>query len=44
MLTAQSLAKRLGRRGVLTDVSLTVRRGEVIGISGENGSGKPTLL
>lgn len=44
VLEAQGLAKRLGRRGVLTDANIAVQRGEVVGICGENGSGKTTLL
>ena len=35
---------RHGRPPALADVSLTVRRGEVIAVVGENGSGKSTLV
>ncbi|WP_243795178.1 ABC transporter ATP-binding protein [Saccharopolyspora gloriosae] len=43
-LRAQGLRCSLGRRTVLTDVSLTAATGETIGIVGPNGSGKSTLL
>lgn len=35
---------RHGRPAALADVSLTVRRGDVIAVVGENGSGKSTLV
>jgi ABC-type multidrug transport system ATPase subunit len=44
LLEARHLAKSFGRRRVLTDASITVRSGELVGVTGENGSGKTTLL
>ncbi|MFQ6047541.1 MAG: ATP-binding cassette domain-containing protein [Gemmatimonadales bacterium] len=38
------VARRLGHRWVLSDVSLTVRRGEALMLLGGNGVGKTTLL
>ena len=44
MLEAQGLAKRYGRRNVLSGASMTINAGELVGISGGNGTGKSTLL
>ncbi len=44
VLRAEDLAKSFGSRTVLDQVQLFVRRGERIGIIGENGVGKSTLL
>ena len=43
-LTLQHLAVGYGRRVVLPDVNLTLRRGSFTGLLGPNGSGKSTLL
>jgi ABC-type multidrug transport system ATPase subunit len=44
LLQARSLTKRYGRLTALSDVSFTVREGEVLGLIGPNGSGKTTLF
>ena len=42
VLDARHLAKRFGARQVVSDVSLSVSSGEVVGLLGPNGAGKTT--
>jgi len=44
MLSVDRLTKTYGRTAALADVSLTVRKGEVLGLIGPNGAGKTTLF
>lgn len=43
-LSARGLTRRFGIRPVIHDVSLELRRGEVLGLLGHNGAGKSTTL
>jgi lipopolysaccharide export system ATP-binding protein len=43
-LVAHSLAKSFGRRAVVRDVGIAVRRGEAVGLLGPNGAGKTTVF
>ena len=43
-LALRGVTKRFADRAVVDDVSLTVSRGEILGVLGANGSGKSTLI
>ena len=43
-LVAHGLAKSFGRKAVVHDVSIAVRRGEAVGLLGPNGAGKTTVF
>jgi ATPase subunit of ABC transporter with duplicated ATPase domains len=44
VVVVEGLSKAYGNRQVLSDVSLSIRRGDRVGIIGANGLGKSTLL
>jgi ABC-2 type transport system ATP-binding protein len=43
-LTAQKLTRSFGNQTVIHDVSLQLKRGEVLGLLGHNGAGKSTTM
>jgi ABC-type multidrug transport system ATPase subunit len=43
-LAVSDLAKRFGRRRVLSGLGFECERGEIVAVTGDNGSGKSTLL
>jgi branched-chain amino acid transport system ATP-binding protein len=44
MLDVGEVTKLIGGMTILSDVSLSVRRGEIVGVVGPNGAGKTTLF
>lgn len=44
MLSAMNLAKRFGNRDIVSDVSLNLSMGEIVGLLGPNGAGKSTCF
>ena len=43
-LFARNLTRRFGNREIIRDVSLELKRGEVLGLLGHNGAGKTTTM
>jgi ABC-2 type transport system ATP-binding protein len=43
-LSARNLSRRYGQRDIIQNVSLELKRGEVLGLLGHNGAGKSTTL
>ena len=44
VLTVEHLTKKIGNKTILEDVSLSLNRGQIIGLVGANGAGKTSLM
>jgi lipopolysaccharide export system ATP-binding protein len=44
ILKVEGLFKRYGKKEVVTDVSFSMKRGEIVGLLGPNGAGKTTIF
>ena len=44
LLQLKHVSKSFGAIKALTDVDLTIGRGEIVGLMGDNGAGKSTLV
>ncbi|HAT53712.1 MAG TPA: hypothetical protein DCW31_00400 [Lactobacillus sp.] len=43
-LSLRNVSKSFGRFQALSDVNLTIHRGDIYGLIGENGAGKSTIM
>ncbi|MBJ6275911.1 ATP-binding cassette domain-containing protein [Staphylococcus aureus] len=44
VLTVENLTKKIGHKTILKDVSLNLKRGQIVGLVGANGAGKTSLM
>lgn len=44
VLEIEGLSKAFGKNRVLKDVTIRIRKGEILGLMGENGAGKSTMM
>lgn len=44
LLRLSHVSKKIGKAKILSDISLTLKRGEVFGFLGPNGAGKTTTM
>ena len=44
ILEIENLSKSFGKNHVLKDINLKVKKGTVMGLMGENGAGKSTMM
>ena len=44
LLRLSHVSKKIGKTDILSDISLTLKRGEVFGFLGPNGAGKTTTM
>lgn len=44
VLSAESLSRRLSEKAAVSDISLEIKRGDIVGLLGLNGAGKTTTL
>ncbi|MFC1510513.1 ABC transporter ATP-binding protein [Candidatus Omnitrophota bacterium] len=44
MIRTENLCKNFGRCDALNDVTITIKKGEIVGFLGQNGAGKTTLM
>ena len=44
VLKTEGLEKKIGKRTIVSDISLTLRQGEIFGFLGPNGAGKTTTI